>query len=255
MVILRLGPRFVLLPDSQEKWNEIADGFEDICGFPNCCFAIDGCLFEIERPHDFEGWYCRKSYPAINAQVVVDHKTRIISYDLRPSSANDKSVYNYSTFGKEIDTILPKGKYGVGDAGYTLLNRLLIPYPIEESMIACESLYKYLHSKTRITVEQAFGSLKNRFRIFKAPLNQKPDEQSGQSQTQRMATVIKSCMILHNILIFIDDDMNQDIATSGNGNDQNEIPDEGDAESPSSGEVLREQVKSYLLINRDFLRQ
>src|SRR5205823_3960584 len=55
VIIGRLGRRFITLPNSAAKWQQIADGFEDICGFPNCCFAIDGCLFMIERPADYEG--------------------------------------------------------------------------------------------------------------------------------------------------------------------------------------------------------
>jgi hypothetical protein len=132
--------------------------------------------------------------------VVVDHKTQILSSDLRPGSANDKSVYNnYSKFGQTISSILPPGKSGLADAGYTLSDSLLTPFPIEERMPADESLYNYLHSKTRITIERAFGSLKNRFRILKSPLNQKADELTGQTQTQHMAAIIESCFILHNI--------------------------------------------------------
>ena len=146
-IIKFLGPRFIKLPESNPEWQRIIDGFEQICGFPNCWFAIDGCLFEIESSYDFEGWYCRKGWQAINAQVVVDHKTRIISYDLRPGSANDKSIFNYSNFGQTADIMLPPGKYGIADAGYSLTDRLLTPSPIEKNMAADESLYNYLHSK------------------------------------------------------------------------------------------------------------
>jgi hypothetical protein len=173
VIIGRLGPRFITLPNSAAKWQRIADGFEDICGFPHCCFAIDGCLFEIERPADYEGWYSRKNRPAINAQVVVDHTTRILSFDLRPGSANDKSVYNYSKFGQSIAKILPPGKYGVGDAGYTLSDRLLTPFPIEERMPADESLYNYLHSKTRITIERTFWIAQESIQDFQSAFESK----------------------------------------------------------------------------------
>ena len=152
VIIEILGPRFIKLPNSIANWQKIADGFEDICGFPNCCFAIDEGIFEIERPTDYEGWYCRKSSPVINSQVVVDHNTRIISFDLRPGSANDKSVFNFSKFGQDISKILPSGKYGVNDAGYTLSDRLLTPFIIEERIPADEFHYNFLHSKTRITI-------------------------------------------------------------------------------------------------------
>ena len=53
--------------------NMVAD-FESMIGFPLTCGAIDESIIEIQRPCDFEGWYCRKGYPALNIQAVVDAK-------------------------------------------------------------------------------------------------------------------------------------------------------------------------------------
>ncbi|EEY65594.1 uncharacterized protein PITG_03099 [Phytophthora infestans T30-4] len=38
----------------------IEGGFFDVAGFPGTIGAVDGTLIRISRPHDFEGWYCRK---------------------------------------------------------------------------------------------------------------------------------------------------------------------------------------------------
>ena len=62
------------LTQTPDELAETCTGFEDFCGYPNVCLAIDGSLFEIEHPEDFEGWYCRKCYAAINAQIVIDYK-------------------------------------------------------------------------------------------------------------------------------------------------------------------------------------
>ena len=67
VIIICLRPKYIVLPITTAEWKNIGRGFEQICGFPDCCFAVDGCLFEIERPYDYEDWYCRKGYPAINA--------------------------------------------------------------------------------------------------------------------------------------------------------------------------------------------
>jgi hypothetical protein len=56
-----------------------------------------------------------------------------------------------------------------------------------------EKDYNYLHSSTRITVEMAFGRLKNRFRIFKTPLNQQTPE--------KMSEIIGASFVLHNWMI------------------------------------------------------
>ena len=105
IIIERLGHRFIFLPRSDVEWNELSDGFESICGFPDTCLAVDGTLIEIERPLDFEGWYCRKGYPAINLQGVVDYKRRFRSFAMRPGAENDKGVFSRSDFGRMIHHI------------------------------------------------------------------------------------------------------------------------------------------------------
>jgi hypothetical protein len=60
VLVTSILPSNIRLPQSNLEWDAVAMGFEKICGFPNCCLAIDGNLFEIERP--YEGWYCRKGF-------------------------------------------------------------------------------------------------------------------------------------------------------------------------------------------------
>lgn len=55
---------------------------EDRKGFPLAYFAIDGTLIAIERPHDYEGWNCRKGFPAFNVQAVVDYKHQIQDFNV-----------------------------------------------------------------------------------------------------------------------------------------------------------------------------
>jgi hypothetical protein len=85
----------------------VCNGFEWICGFPDAYLAIEGSLIEIERPFDYEGCYCRKGYPVINVQCVVDYNRRFRSYTMRPGVENDKGVYNRSEFGRTIHQLLP----------------------------------------------------------------------------------------------------------------------------------------------------
>ncbi|DAZ97782.1 TPA: hypothetical protein N0F65_009528, partial [Lagenidium giganteum] len=81
------------------EWKGICEGFEAIAGLPNVCGAVDGSLIEIHRFEEWEGWYCRKGFPAFNLQAVVNHHKRFLSYSLRPGSANDKSVYSHRALG------------------------------------------------------------------------------------------------------------------------------------------------------------
>jgi hypothetical protein len=246
VIIGPLREQYIVEPRSHEEWMRVAREFEEVCGFPNVCFAVDGSLFQVERPYDFEGWYCRKGYPAINAQVVVDSRLRILSYDLRPGSANDRAIWRYSRFASEIEGKLPAGCYGIADAGYTLSARLLTPYAIEEKMTEDESLYNYLHSKTRIAVERAFGSIKNRFRILKTPLSQKGSSES--SQQRQIAKNIQACFVLHNIMLELADEMNRQFDEPEEASDAFRTDN---AKSDSSlATLVRDRVKTYLWINR-----
>ena len=183
----------IKLPSTPEEWKENISGFENFGGIPNCCLAIDGSLIIIKRRKDFEGWYCRKGFPAFNLQAVVDHKKRFCSYSLRSGSQNDKNLFNNSQFGRTIQTKLPNSCFIIGDAGYTLYNHLMIPYSIYPGMPFVESNFNYLHSKTRIVVEQAFALLKNKFRIFKTELLWNDPHEIGR--------LINSILIIHNWLI------------------------------------------------------
>ena len=57
----------------------------------------------------------------------------------------------------------------------------------------CKAHYNWLHSRTRLVVEQAFGLWKNKFRIFK-----KPHEFKSPST---MALIIETTTVLHNWII------------------------------------------------------
>jgi hypothetical protein len=100
-----------------------------------------------------------------------------------------------------------------------------------------ERLYNYLHSKTRIAVEGAFGSLKNRFRIFKAPLSQKP---------KRAAQIVIFCLTLHNMLIHFKDNVNINAIPDDEENEE----EEGEVNEIFFGDrakLRRDNVKNYLL--------
>lgn len=239
-----IEPQFVRMPQSMDEWKELCRGFEQICGFPKTCLAIDGSLFEIERPHDYEGWYCRKLYPAMNVQLVVDYKGAVRSYDFRAGSANDKAVFNYSAFGQNVKDIIPNGMFVVADAGYKLSQQLIIPYPISDEMEPDESLFNYLHSRTRITVERAIGMVKNRFRILKLPLNQKSDEKMGLPATTQMARIVKSCLILHNLFLQQNDEVSP--GSIGPDDERLHLADIVDNNSSSEGKTIRDAIKQYL---------
>jgi hypothetical protein len=187
----------IKFPTTENEWEKISAGFESICGMPFVVGAIDGTLVEIARPYEFHGWYCRKFYPALNVQGVVDDRKRFMHISCFSGSHNDKSMFNLSSFSSEIKNT-PKGYFFIGDAGYKLTEQLLTPYPYSSTISEKELKYNYIHSRTRMKVESAYGQLKEKFRIFQCRLLHKSPE--------KMAEVIVTCAIVHNWLISMEDE-------------------------------------------------
>lgn len=154
---------------------------------------------------DFDGWYSRKGFPAFNMQAVVDDKKRFMSFSIRSGSQNDKNMFNKSKFGQSIHQKLPRHGVIIGDAGYTLYEHLMTPYPIESRMAHEEHHYNYLHSRTRIIVEQAFALLKNKFRIYKTKILW--------NNPFQIAEMITSTIILHNWMIDFGDQVSESVTS------------------------------------------
>ncbi|KAE9124870.1 hypothetical protein PF001_g17378 [Phytophthora fragariae] len=98
-VVGAMANRFVVMSTGEEL-TFVEDGFFVTACFPDTIGAIDGTLVRIARPHDFEGWYCRKNYPAVNGQAVVDHRGLFRTILIRSGSNNDQSLWNGSGIRK-----------------------------------------------------------------------------------------------------------------------------------------------------------
>jgi hypothetical protein len=250
VLLVCIRPQVITLPSTQQEWDEIAAAFEEVGDFPGICGAVDGSLIEVKRSRDYEGWYCRKGFPAFNVQVVVDHRRKVRSYAIRPGSANDRSVLKRSAFGQTYQELIPArifidlsrwmisvDMHFVADAGYTQTTRMLTPYPITADMTRDESNYNYLHSKSRIVVECALGIIKERFRILKKPL-------LHQTAT-RQSMVVKACFVLHNVLIELQDDVNIEFAEPEADPQQANTNDQDPNEAAAAGEK-RDAIKDLL---------
>ncbi|KAF1778760.1 Harbinger transposase-derived nuclease domain [Phytophthora cactorum] len=86
---------------------EVMTSFAAVKGFPFACGAIDGSRFEIKRPAEYEGWYCKDYYPAINMQAVCDSKRRFMDYEMCPGSYSDKKTWSISKLGLSAANVLP----------------------------------------------------------------------------------------------------------------------------------------------------
>lgn len=68
-VFKEVAPRYLNMPTSPSAIERVSAGFEARAGFPDAVGAVDCTLIRIQRPADYEGWYCRKNFPAVNVQA------------------------------------------------------------------------------------------------------------------------------------------------------------------------------------------
>ena len=113
---------------TNDAWRAMSDEFEEIGVLPDVGGAVDGTIFRIDKPFEYDGWIFRKGFAAINMQAMVDAKRRFMEYSIRPGSCSDKNVWKLSSLGRFISTILPALIYLISDS--TLLSVVLIPYEI-----------------------------------------------------------------------------------------------------------------------------
>ncbi|EEY60844.1 uncharacterized protein PITG_13589 [Phytophthora infestans T30-4] len=195
-VLKLVACQVISFPRDRRRWNTIEDQFALRQGYPGVVGAIDGSLVEVERPDDFDGFYCRKSYPALNVQAIVTMDNYFLSVEVRPGSWSDRKCWQHSVIARNVFNIIPAGTHFVGDAGYALSPGLMVPYSDREeggALTERQNKFNYFHSSTRMVVESTFGHWKGRFKILQCTLNQ---------DTPRDASdVIVATIVLHNLII------------------------------------------------------
>jgi hypothetical protein len=97
-------------------------------------------------------------------------------------------------FGADTDVRLPA--YICVDAAFGGSAHTVKPYPHTHNVHTVQFLFNKIQSKARQVIEQAWGMLVNRFRMWKAPC-----ELSGANWQLRVSKLIHASMILHNIAI------------------------------------------------------
>uniref|UniRef100_A0A453QTU8 DDE Tnp4 domain-containing protein n=1 Tax=Aegilops tauschii subsp. strangulata TaxID=200361 RepID=A0A453QTU8_AEGTS len=141
-------------------------------------------------------------------------------------SAHDANILSDS-MSRPDGINIPNGKFYLGDAGYACRPGLLPPFRKTRYHLnkfvgrnyprTPRELFNIKHSSLRITIERAFGALKNRFRIL--------DQKSFPTFPTQVKLVL-ACCILHNWILQWgcdelvpeeEDVMPDDVVSSGHG--------------------------------------
>ena len=204
-----LEAKYLKFPN-KEDFIKISEGFWTRWNFPNCVGSIDGKHIEIQAPYKSGSeFYNYKNYFSVVLFAVCDAHYRFIYVDIGSyGSEGDAGIYASSTFGKALNENkldLPEPQplpnmnpqsfkfpyMFIGDEAFPLKPNIARPFG-GKNLSAMEQTYNYRLSRARRVIENAFGILSSKWRVFRAPILLKPTT---------VSTLIKAACCLHNYLI------------------------------------------------------
>ena len=197
---------------STEDWIKIERQFATRWNFPNCVGALDGKHVLIEAPpnsgsvyHNYKGTF------SVNLMALADANYKFTIIDVGQYGSNaDGGVFQRSEMGRRFYSrglnipepkVIPNANHIgllphciVADEAFPLRIDLMRPYPRRsknENLPEDRAIFNYRLSRARRIVENSFGILVQRWRVFNRRL--KLDHEN-------VVHVIKASCILHNFL-------------------------------------------------------
>lgn len=184
------------VPSTAAEWEKVIQEFESCWQFPNACGAMDGKHISIRCPANSgsEFFNYKKTFSII-LFAVADAHYNFLYIDVGTNGrANDAAVFSNSDFSRALQNEalgIPARGVFVGDDAFPLRTDLLKPFSRCGQLDQRKRIFNYRLSRARRVVENAFGLLVARFRIFETPI---PLSVATTEQ------VVKTACALHNWL-------------------------------------------------------
>nr|CAI5825561.1 unnamed protein product [Callosobruchus analis] len=163
----------ILVPATEDEWKKIERGFNTRWNIPGAHGAIDGKHICIQAPPDCGSDYFNyKGSNSIVIMAVVDDDYCFMYTNIGANGrCSDGGVFqNCSIFRDLENNMLPNNGFFVGDDAFPLKPYLLKPY--KHSPLTYEQkIFNYRLSRARRIVQNAFGILASRFRIFRTSIS------------------------------------------------------------------------------------
>lgn len=194
---------------TKEQFSDIASDFYKKWNFPNVLGCLDGKHVRIRCPNSTGSiHYNYKDFFSIVLLALVDANNKFIAVDIGSfGREGDAGIFSKCEMGKAIrnktfdfpqpskipgtDIISP---YVVlGDEAFPLLENLMKPFCRNQSLVdRSKAIFNYRLSRARRIVENAFGILAQRFRIYNTPIH---------LSVQTVENLVASTCIVHNMII------------------------------------------------------
>ena len=201
-----LSEKYMRAPSTSEEWKAIASDFEEKWNMPHVIGAIDGKHVRLKCPKNTGSYYHNyKGFFSLVLLAICDANYCFTLFDLgQYGSNNDSGVLLNSNMSKCIEENslnIPESEalngcwydplpyFLVGDEIFPLKEWLMRPFP--GKLTEQERIFNYRLSRARRVIENCFGILAARWRIFSTPIEASVDH----AQQYTLA-----CMSLHNYL-------------------------------------------------------
>lgn len=199
----------IYLPEpTTEIWANCAEGFNNIWGFPNCIGAIDGKHVTIKcPPKSGSNYYCYLNKFSLVLMAIVGPEYKFICVDIGGYGKNsDGGIFEVSNMGQRFEKKtmnIPEDKnlpgqntlcpnVLIGDEGFALKPYLMRPFSYRQSRNDPQKeCYNSRLCMARRVVENAFGILAHKWRVFYRPI---------ETNTPTTIAIVKTACILHNFL-------------------------------------------------------
>ena len=185
-----------LMDETATEFSESSDNH-----LKNVIGALDGWLVRIKCPSSDEvknpgNYHCRKGFYALNVQVIVDKKKRVLWHSIKSiGKAHDSAAFKSTALYKQLllkAKELSEGQYFfIGDSAYGLRSFLITPYDNAKPNTPNDDFNFYL-SSARISIECAFGEIDMRWGIFWKRLS---------FSLENTVNIIDAALRLHNFIV------------------------------------------------------
>lgn len=194
------------MPESVNDWKKIARQFEERWQFPNCLGAVDGKHCRIIPPSDSGSFFFNyKGFHSIVLMACANANYEFIWCEVGVNGrVSDGGAIKQTKFYKKLisnnlnlpesekcqTSSIPLPYVFVGDEAFTLRPDFMKPFG-RNTLTPERKIYNYRLSRARRIIENIFGIMSNRFRIFHTSINLRLD---------RIDLIVLTCCVLHNFL-------------------------------------------------------
>ncbi|XP_050724594.1 uncharacterized protein LOC127002554 [Eriocheir sinensis] len=200
-------PEVMRCPTTPEEWNEVAPQFSTRWNYHNCGGALDDKHVGIRKPDNAGSQYFNyKKFHSVILLALADAQYRFLYVDVgAEGGAGDAGTWSRCNLLIAIEKSrigFPRGNklpndniqvpfHIIGDDAFSLKTWLMKPFA-HLSQVHHERVFNYRLSRARRVVENAFGLLQMRWRIFGTTINLRPT----------VVRVITLCAcVLHNLIL------------------------------------------------------